>query len=377
MFSMQNFDNSVPILTIPLISGAGDAADDVLQTRMGYKSYEVFRALELSLQDASATGMGKVIHYSADIICSGGFALWQRFCFEYALDHIGMASLRIFYYLKVRMRELKAEYDRLPSDQFYADQTIQKKIAEIMLVLQQSPRRGRPKMPTVPAEMHRNPAALIRRGPDSSAVARVWIRGSDTNELFFAGNELLYACTEGALERALYWLKWAIEEDAILKKANEGALTTATRGIHGKATPLHFFMAALAQAYSELSTRGTIRMNDEVQSLIDMYKSKEAGLTARRKLDIVVLLIQIICEVPKLRVPAASPVVKDPLPIQRATEQAPSLFAQILAKPEPKKVIKKVAAPKKVKKLSAVENKLSIVDDIFASYYNIDGPRKN
>lgn len=226
-------------------------------------------------------------------------------------------------------------------------------------------------MPVVPASMHRNPAALQRRGPDSSAISRIWIRSADTNELFFAGNEMLHACTEGALERALYWLKWSLEEDALMRKENAGTLTTATRGLPGKATPIHFFMAACAEAYKELADRQVIRMNDEVQSLIDLYKSRLGGLTARRKLDLVVLLIQILCEVPKWRVPAASPVVKDPLPIQRATEQAPSLFAQVLAKPEPRKVIKKTAPPRPTKKVSAVETRLNAVDDIFNTFYNL------
>ncbi len=368
MFSMQNFDVSVPIMSIPMVA---DAGPEVLQTRMGYKSYEVFRALDVALSDTSAASMGKAIHYAADIICSGGFHLWQRFCLEYALDHIGLASLRIFHYLNVRMRELGADYDRLPSDQFYATPEIQKKIAEIMLVIQQSPRRGRPKMPTVAPEMHQNPAALQRRGPDSAAIGRIFIRSADTQQLFFAGNEMLHACTESALERALYWLKWAIEEDALLKKEGGSGLTTATRGLPGKASPLHFFIAACAEAYKEMAARQVIRMNEEIQSLIDLYKSKAAGLTLRKKLDIIVLLIQVLCEVPKWRVPAASSVVKDPLPIQRATEQAPTLFAQILAKPEPKKAIKKMAAPKKQKKTTAMETKLNAVDDIFNTFYNL------
>lgn len=361
------------MLSMPINAAAAAPADDkVLLTRMGYHAGECFKALEAALSDPSTASMGKVLHFTADIVCSGGFALWQRFCYEYALDHIGLANPRIFHYLRGRLKELDAEYARIPSDQFYATIPIQQRISEIMLVLQASARRGKPKMPAVQANTHRNGDWLrsVRRAPDSSAVQKVWQRGIDMNELFVATNEMLNACTEGAIERALFWLKWIMEEEAIIKKeSGSGAsLTTAGRGIQGKPTGMHFVMATLTEAYKELAAKGSVRMNEEVQSILELYRLPT--WVPRRRLDLLILMLQLLCEVPKWRTPAAPPVVKDAIPIQRAAQQSATFFSEVLAKAEPRKAIKKIALPKKKPgKVSAIETKLSAYDEVFKNYF--------
>lgn len=379
---MQNLDVAVPIVSLAAAAGAGtDDAASQLQTRMGYLACDIFRALDIALLDASVSSMGKAVHYAADIVCSGGYHLWQRYCYEYALDHIGLGSLRVFHYLMSRFRELDANYSRLPSDMFYGSQEVQKKIAEIMLVLQSSPRRPKVRLPSVGTETHRNETYLqnARRAPDSSAVRKIWTRATDSMELFVAANEMVHACTEGALERALFWMKWANEEDALLRKETGAGLSSAERGpanggAKARTQPVHFLMAVVVEVYKELAGRGLLRMNEEMAALVHLYKSSGSVLTARRRQDILILILQILTEVPRWKVPAAQPVVRDPIVLERAVAQAPNFFAEVLSKPEPRKVIRKVAAPRKkraadAKKVS-LEDKLMLSDAAISNYFS-------
>lgn len=379
---MQNLDVGVPVLTMAAAAGAGgDDGPSQLQTRMGYLACDIFRALDIALLDSSVSSMGKVVHYAADIVCSGGFHLWQRYCYEYALDHIGLGSLRVFHYLMSRFRELDADYSRLPSDMFYSSANVQRRIAEIMLVLQCSPRRPKVRLPSVGLETHRNEVYLqgVRRAPDSSAVRKIWTRATDSMELFVAANEMVHACTEGALERALFWMKWANEEDGLLRKETGAGLSSAERGpanggAKARTQPVHFLMAVAVEVYKELAARSLIRMNEEIAALVHLYKSSGSVLTARRRQDILILILQVLTEVPKWKVPAAQPVVRDPIVLERAVAQAPNFFAEVLSKPEPRKVIRKVAAPRKKKatdeKKVSLEDKLMLSDAAISNYFS-------
>ncbi len=377
---MQNFDVSIPMLS--LADNSIDIDEKEIRTRKGYLAADCLKALETALQDASVVSMGKCIHFTADIVCSGGYALWKRFCYEYSIDHIGIASMKIFGFLISSFNELDKEFDRLPDNEFYANELIQKKIGQIILVIQQSPRRGKLKWPTVGKETHRNSIWLsgVRRAPDSSAVQKIWIRSSDLMELFIAGNEMIYACKEGALERALFWIKWTYEEDAAIKKENGGGLTTSDHGIalsakngKGRATPINFLMLCAIEAYKEAATTGTIKMNQEVSSLFTLYKNSLPGLlTGRKKIELLVILIQILCEVPKWKNPIAGPLVKDVVVLTRTVAQVPLFFREILALAPPKKQIKKVGKPKK-KKVEvgplSTEAKLNMIDAMVNQYH--------
>jgi hypothetical protein len=333
--------------------------------------------METSLGDMSTTALGRVLHFTADVVCSGGFALWQRFCYDYALDHIGLASIRIFYYLRARMRDLETEFNRLPDEDFYVSPQIQRRIAEIMIVLQGSPRRGKVKLPTVPPTTHKNSEWLqnAKRAPDVAAVRRIFNRSTDQQELLIAANEMVHACTEGAIERALFWMKWALEEDALLRKEPIGGLTSADRGgFKGKASVVYFLMVACVEAYKELAARQLIKMNEEVQSIIELFKSITSPLTGRRKLDLLILLLQVLVEVPKWKAPVAQPVTRDPAFLERATHQAHTFFAEVLAKPSPKKTIKRVAAPRKKKGTTALETQINALDSAIMNFYGAPGP---
>ncbi len=377
---MQNFDVSIPMLS--LADNSIDIDEKEIRTRKGYLAADCLKALDNALQDASVVSMGKCLHFTADIVCSGGYALWKRFCYEYAIDHIGIASMKIFGFLINSFNELDKEFDRLPDNEFYANELIQKKIGQIILVIQQSPRRGKLKWPTIGKETHRNGSWLtgVRRAPDSSAVQKIWIRSSDLMELFIAGNEMLYACKEGALERALFWVKWTYEEDAAIKKENGGGLTTSDHGIalsakngKGRATPINFLMLCAIEAYKEAAAAGTIKMNPEVSALFTLYKNSLPGLlTGRKKIELLVILIQILCEVPKWKNPVAGPLVKDVVVLSRTVAQVPVFFREILALAPPKKQIKKVGKPKK-KKVEAgplsTEAKLNMIDAMVNNYH--------
>jgi hypothetical protein len=366
---MQSLDVTVPVVALQFNVPVAEGEDlpQNLRTRMGYLASDCLKAMETALGDLSTASMGRVLHFTADVVCSGGFALWQRFCYEYAIDHIGLASIRIFYYLKARFRDLEAEFNRLPDEDFYRSGIIQRRIAEIMLVLQGSLRRGKAKMPSVPAETHRNQNWLLgsKRAPESVVVRRIFNRSTDLPELAIATNEMLHACTEGAIERALFWMKWTMEEDAALRKETGGGLTSADRGGQkGKNSLAYFLMVACVEAYKELAAKGSVRMNEEIQALVELFKSTSSPLTARRKLDLLVIMLQILVEVPKWKVPAAQPVVKDPTVLARATEQAPTFFGEVLLKAAPRKTIKKVVAPRKKKggPQTALEQRLAAFD---------------
>lgn len=381
---MQNFDVSIPMLSFADLGP--ELPENEIRTRMNYLAADCIRALDVALQDPSATSMGKALHFTADVVCSGGYYLWKKFCYDYAIDHIGLASIRIFLYLNARFKELDPEYERLPSDMFYANELIQKKIGEVVLVLQNSPRRGKVKWPTVGPETHRNATWLagVRRAPDSSAVTKHWIRSADMMELFIAANEMLYACKEGTLERALFWLKWAHDEDSMLKKENSGGgLTTSDHGIalsksaKGRASPIHFLFICAVETYKEMAATGIIKMNDEIRAISWLYTSAPTTvLTGRKRMELLVILLQVLCEVPKWKTPAATPLVKDPVLLSRAAGQAPTFFKEILARPAPKKTIKKVGKPKVKRKgeegKMTTEQKLAAFDAAVNQFYGAD-----
>ena len=83
-------------------------------TRKGYALRDVARSFFQVLGEANSMASGKLLHYTADLICSGGFGLWVTLCWGYAFEHIGLASPRIFVYLKKKLGELVRQHADIP-----------------------------------------------------------------------------------------------------------------------------------------------------------------------------------------------------------------------------------------------------------------------
>ena len=152
------------------------AEEQIVRTRSGYIGGDVIRGLFQVMADNGGIAGGRLLHYTADLVCSGGFPIWEKFLYDYALEHIGIASPRVFVYLAKRLAELGAFTRSLPDEDMWRHQAFQKRIAEIVLVLKDCPRRGKSKIPRIDAATHRNQQWLnnLVKSTESSAVHKVW-----------------------------------------------------------------------------------------------------------------------------------------------------------------------------------------------------------
>ena len=368
--------------------------EEIIRTRNGYIVSDVIRGLYQVMADNGAIAGGRLLHYTADLICSGGFPLWEKFLYDYSLEHIGIASPRVFVYLSKRLGELGAFSRSLPDEEMWRQGLYQKRVAEIALVLKDCPRRGKPKIPKIDAATHRNQQWIhnLVKAPESTAVRKVWRVRADMDVLRIAGNEIAAAITDGATEKALYWLKWLVEEEVAFKKefiqqmGNTGkkgaaaavasvALTTVERGPPGlkgnKRVHVGYYIAELlAEIYKDLAGQSLIRMHEEFQALLNLYRSSVSGLSSRRKLDTLCLMVQICSEVPRWKIPAAPVLVKDSIVLQRMCDQAPTFFSEILQHPALAKPLGKkgTKAPKAAKPIKD-EDKTSSVDSAMEAYF--------
>ena len=105
-------------------------------SRTGYKLKDLAKAFLQCLGETGPVASGKLIHYTSDIVCSGGLQLWQKLCWETAFDHIGVASPRIFHYLSRKFRELNELSAKMPFEAFCRNKDIQEQLTEIVLILQ-------------------------------------------------------------------------------------------------------------------------------------------------------------------------------------------------------------------------------------------------
>lgn len=338
--------------------------DMSIRTRSGYAVPDAVRSFKVALEQGGATAAGKSIHYSADIICSGCFELWQKLLYEFALDHVGIASPRIFHFLNLRFTDLNAAWGKLPAEQFYRTLDYQKAIAECILVLRSCPRKPPLKMPRVPPEAHNDEwvRGAVQGAPSSACIGRVFRTGQDLPVLRRVGDEFARAISDGATEKAFFWLKWLIEEDVRLKKDNGGTLSGVERGpiAWPSKTRSHigFFIAQIvAELYKELSTKGLIRMNEEFTAILNLYLYPRKVLTQKRRQDLLCLAIQILCEVPRWKSPAATTLVKDPVALGRALGHAESFFREILAFEAPSGDVTKEAKKSATTKPLAIKNK--------------------
>jgi hypothetical protein len=361
-----------------------DEAQQEITSRRGYLLKDLARAFLQCLGETGPVASGKLLHYTADMVTSGGLQLWQKLCWDYAYDHIGVASPRVFHFLHRKFRELNELSAKMPFEGFNRNKDIQESLAEIVLILQDCPKKTKPKIPSVPANTHENENWLksVLLTTDKLAVRKVFLRNVDLEPMLHAGNEMVYAIQQCAPERALFWVKWLLEEDAIVKKKYGTGLTTAERGpahlkSQQKSSVGFYIIAVLAEVYKEFAEKGMVRMHEEFQALLDIYRSTDFRITQRKKLDTIAVMIQILTDVPKWKVPAAPSLVPDVTKLQRATSQAEAFFREVLMLPLPKKLLPPTVTglkPKKAKEPSKEEKlqqKLAMIDEVANKFYKM------
>ena len=352
-----------------------------VKTRFGYDARDCVRALQEVLSQAGPSATGKVLHYSADLICSGGFEIWIRLIWSFVFQHVHLASLRIFVYLQERTKILEERSKSLDLEGLYRDPEFQQRVSEVNLVVQTLPRQGKITWPKVPEDTHNSTwIQAISPAKESDAVVKVWQPQNDQAIMRTAANQILQACEEVNIEKALFWLKWLLDEDKKVRAQGAGfTLTTARRTGNGsmkpdKAETGYFVAAVLAEAYKDLARRGLVRMHEEFQSLLDLWRGKQARLTSRQKQECLALMILVVSEVPRWKVPAAQPLVKDPVILSRAVEQSVRFFQEIIKNPPVTSIVPKdiVGAPmKKVKqaeKPTTMEDKMRLMDEMVMAF---------
>ena len=361
-----------------------DEQEQQITSRRGYLLKDLAKAFLQCLGETGPIASGKVIHFTADMVTSGGIQLWQKLCWDTAFEHIGVASPRIFHYLFRKFRELNELSAKLAFDVFCKKKDIQETLAEIVLILQSCPKKTKPKMPTVQPETHENEAWLrsVLRTTDKAAVRRVYQANADLEQMLHAGNEMVYAIQEGATERALFWVKWLLEEDALTKKKFGSGLTTIERGPAQlkpaqKSSVGYYIIAILAEVYKEFAQKAMVRMHEEFQALLDIYRSTDFRITQKKKTDTIGIMVQILTDVPKWKVPAAPSLVPDQTALQRAVVQSETFFKEVLMLPLPKKLLpptvtglkkKKAKEPSKQEQL---EQKLAMIDEVAMGFYKM------
>ena len=361
-----------------------DKDQQEIKSRRGYLLKDLARAFIQCLGELGPVTSGKLIHYTADMVTSGGLQLWEKLCWDYAYEHIGVASPRIFHFLFRKFRELNELSAKTPFDILCKNKEVQEALSEIVLILQDCPKKTKPKIPSVPSETHENETWLrsVLRTADKMAVRKVYKVNIDLEQMLHAGNEMVYAIQEGATERALFWVKWLLEEDAIIRKKFGSGLTVCERGpagvkIQQKTSVGYYLIAVLAEVYKEFAEKGMIRMHEEFQALLDIYRSTDFRITQRKKLDTIAIMIQILTDVPKWKVPAAPTLVPDVTKLQRAVSQSETFFKEVLKLPLPKKLLpptitglraKKAKDPTKQEKL---EQHLAAIDEVTMNFYKI------
>lgn len=312
-------------------------AEIKLRTRSGYIVADAVRSFKAALEESGSVAAGKSIHYTADLVCSGCFEHWQKMLWDYALDHIGIASPRIFHLLNSRFTDLQGGFGKMTPENFYKTPEYQSAMAECVLILRSCPRRPALKMPRVPPESHSDEwvrTTTISTNP-TAVVERVFRASHDLQVVRRIGDEFVKACNDGATEKAFFWMKWLLEEDARLKRDKQN-LTTYDRGPadwpNKMRSHIGFFISnLLVELYKELASKQVIRMNDEFKAIIYLYTFPKKQLSQKRRQDLLCLAIQIVCEVPRWKIPAAPSLVKDPLALQRAVGHAESFFREVLA----------------------------------------------
>jgi hypothetical protein len=222
----------------------------------------------------------------------------------------------------------------------------------------------------------------IAAAPETAALRKVWRPEGDSSILRTVGAELCKAITDGATEKALFWIKWTFEEEGIAKKEKRN-LTSYDRGVAGskqKAGAGFFILSLFGEIYKEFAEKQVVRMHEEFQTLMDLWRiGKE--IQGGSKKQILTVLTQILCEVPRWKVPAAPTLIRDPVAMSQAIRQVPKFFREVLANDPPSGVVAIAKAfrargkidPKvitKAKKGEAAEDKMSAFDKALDDYFS-------
>jgi hypothetical protein len=314
------------------------------RTRCGYLVPEAYACYEATLGETGAISSGKLLHFAADLVCSGGLDIWIRGAYSYAFQHINLANPRIFVYLRQRIHELDEKAARLPQESFYSNPEVQSIIAEVVLVLQICAKRAKIVWPKVDDSTKR-PGWLrgVAGAPETRVTRIVWTSDGDTPPLYLVANELCKAVTEGSTEKALFWIRWVWEEDVRVRKETNAkhGLSTKERGVvftkgqgqgqKARTEVGHFIADILSEIYKEHVSKGIVRMNEEFSELMRLWRGGEQRMPARFRKESLALMAMICCEVPRWKVPAAPSLVPDPVRLSRAVGQAGSFFQEVLA----------------------------------------------
>ena len=172
------------------------------------------------------------------------------------------------------------------------------------------------------------------------------------------------------------------EEEGRIKK-EKGSLSTYDRGPAGskqKSGVGLFILSLYAETYKEFASKQLVRMHEEFQTLMDMWRNNK-DISGGSKKHILTILIQIFCEVPRWKVPAAPALIKDPVAMSQAIRQVPKFFKEVLAYDPPSgvaaitkafrsrgKVDPKLVA--KAKKGEAAQDKMSAFDKALDDYFS-------
>ena len=359
----------------------GDQEEQKPRTRCGYQPNESLKSFEKALAQSGLQATGRTLHFAADVVCSGGLEVFVRALWEYAVAHIGIASPRVFVYLKSRVKELQDMMKQLPDEQAYAREDFQVRVGELVLVLREAPARTAVAWPKVGPETHSE--AWIRTvgtAPETAVLRRVWRPEGDLSILRTVGAEICKAIGDGSVEKALFWVKWLIEEEAKMRKEVKGATMTSVdrggSGGKGKGSGAGQFVLALyAETYKELAAKGVIRMSEEFQVLLDLWRGGVAGGAGVRK-GILAVLTQILCEVPRWKVPAAPALIKDPVAMSQTIRQVPKFFKEVLAYDPPRMGVALLKAfrargakPAAAKKGEVAADKMDAFDRALEDYF--------
>ena len=110
-------------------------------------------------------------------------------------------------------------------------------------------------------------------------------------------------------------------------------------------------------------------MHEEFLSIIEIFKTHDQRFTTSFKKNLLGLCARILCEVPRWKVPAANPLIKDPLVLARAVEQCPKFFMEVLQYPSItssnlQKLLKKKGKAESTKK----DSKKLTMEEQFAAF---------
>lgn len=320
--------------------------DQPCRTRCGYSPSELLNTLEKTIGESGSAAAAKTLHFAADIVCSGGLQSLFRMVWNYALVHIGIASPRIFFYLIERINEIEGIMKTLPDQMAYSNETFQIRIGEMLLVLREAPTRTLLPWPKVGDETHTESwLRAISTDPftETALLRNVWRPEGDSAILRVAGANLCKAITDGSTEKALFWVKWLLDHEALLQKSQKGVfLSTLERGpatMNSKQRKhVSFFILHLyGELYKEFAAKQVLRMNEEFNSLMNIWTNPPKGLGAGARKQVLTILTQILTEVPKWKVPAAIPLIRDPVYLSNLVKTVPKFFHEVLAYDPPKK----------------------------------------